>query len=105
LLALRAEVLLQAGFVVSGPPTKNETTAELQQNPFDVFVVCHTWSKTDIEEMAQIYKRNNPGGCIIAVLETPWSACPPVADAVVSGVEGPNALLSKIRECMRSKAA
>jgi hypothetical protein len=104
-LELRREILVKAGFAVSTPSRKDEAVAEAAQPKFDVLLLCHRWPAAAVRELTRKFKQANRGSPIVAIIATPWSIGPPLADATISGVDGPEAMIAAIRQCTQRRKA
>ena len=105
LRSLRSEVLSQAGFQVSSPTTKAEALLEIERNHFEVLLLCYSWRVPLLQELADAFKRQNRAGCIIAITTTPWASKPLEADFAVYAIDGADALVQKIKECVQQHKA
>ena len=99
LLRLRREMLIQAGFRVTSPPSEKEILAQIEHHHFDVLLLCHRWPALAMQELAEIFKRRNPEGCIIAIAAAFWRDELPMADLTVFAADGPQALIAAIKKC------
>lgn len=96
---LRAKVLEVAGHEVEIGVTGQQVLALLSSRKYDVLLVCHSLPEDTCQEVALAYRSLNPEGHVVGILKNEWdddSCGLQKFDARVSGISGPNALLSTV---------
>ncbi len=104
---LRAKVLEHEGHVVDIGASNEQLSALIASRHYDLLLVCHSLSEDVCEELAGAYRVLNPSGHVVGILKQDWddSSCGTQKfDAHVSGVRGPGALVSTIRNVGRQSA-
>jgi len=104
---LRAKVLEHEGHVVDIGVTNEELSALIASRHYDLLLVCHSLPDEVCEELSEAYRGLNPGGHVVGILKQDWddNYCGTQKfDAHVSGVRGPGALVSTVRNVGRRSA-
>ena len=96
---LRAKVLELAGHEVEIGTTGQQVLALLSSRKYDLLLVCHSLPEDTCQEVARAFRAMNSDGHVVGILRNEWdddSCGLQKFDARVSGISGPNALLSAI---------
>lgn len=97
LLNLRAEVLKSAGYDVISTTNPEQANFRMANEICDVLLLCYSlpddWQKRLIES----FRRDCPGGRVVAISNVPFARTPTEADQRVYGIEGPVALINAVR--------
>jgi hypothetical protein len=95
LLDLRNEVLREAGFDVFGTCDEGDALRMMKGSPVSFLVLCHSVPETTRAILIETFRKYCPHGRIIGISNVPWPQASDM-DAVVYGVEGPEALIQTI---------
>jgi DNA-binding NarL/FixJ family response regulator len=95
LLWLRESVLRNAGFDVLTTVDLKEGIAHIERGHCGVLLMCYTLPLLARKRLAENFRSNCPDGRIITVSNQQGQ--PEFADAVVYGIDGPEALIDAIR--------
>jgi CheY-like chemotaxis protein len=94
LLLLRAAVLRAAGSEVDVTESKQQTLELLRDRNYDAMVICCSISGDSAPEYVTLFRERNPQECVAYIGEHPWHRPTTIqADTLVSGTEGPDALI------------
>ena len=109
LLWLREIVLRHAGFNVFTTSDPKQAILKIQAGNCGVLLLCHSLEDEFRHELANEYRKCCPEGRIVAITNDKVSELPPNTDALVYGLEGPEALIAALNgestEPVRSDAA
>jgi len=100
LALLRAKVLESEGHHVEIGSSDQQLLALVASRKYDVLLVCHSLPEEICQAVAQAFRLANPRGHVVGILKTDFDEdhCGLERfDARVSGIAGPNALLSTVR--------
>ena len=95
LLTIRHEVLRQAGFNTFSTSSEEEALQLINEGRCPFLVLCHTLRESTRANLVEQFRKYCPQGRIIGVSNVPWPQTRDL-DAVVYGVEGPDALIQAI---------
>lgn len=96
LAMLRAAVLRTAECEVVCPVSQSDAIQIMQEERFDVLLICYDYSDEAGEEICDAFKKANPGGRIIALRKSHRDpACDDVHDAVYT-LDGPATLIRAV---------
>jgi hypothetical protein len=96
LLALREWVLQSAGYAVLTASPK-EAASRVRNGECGVLLLCYSVPVEWRNRLVQRFREHCPGGRIIAITNQPVLETPKEVDALIYGVEGPEALLDVIQ--------
>jgi DNA-binding NarL/FixJ family response regulator len=96
LLWLRDAVLQSAGFDVMTTANEDDALNRIRQGNCGILLLCYSLSERARENLAEEFRKFCPNGRIVAIANEKMDK-PEVADALVYGVEGPEALIDVIR--------
>jgi DNA-binding response OmpR family regulator len=97
-LATRADVLKQAGYLVSIASSESSACHILDQANFDLVIVCHTFSPSDRRRVVEAARRSNSRPRVISINRGPETEM--AADATIHSLDGPDALLRSVAEVL-----
>jgi len=102
-IKLRNAVLAMAGYEVVSPATIEEVPDMCAREPFDLVVLGHSITRAERVEVI----RNIRAVCSVPILSlyTAPGTRDRLADCEVNALEGPEALLQTMRECIESQSA
>ena len=100
---LRAHVLSHAGFSTTRADSRQEALQLLSEKQFDALVISYSTSGSDIVEMAHLFRGRNPNAPIITVAKDKWEDLKIDVDFVVTGEEGPEALIEAVDTALNRK--
>ena len=92
LLALRHEVLRQAGFDVCTTCSEQQALRLIKEICYSLLLLCHTLKAGARANLIANFRKYRPQGRIIGISNVPWPGRGEL-DAVVYGVEGPEVLI------------
>jgi DNA-binding NarL/FixJ family response regulator len=95
LLDLRNQVLRQAGFHVVGTCDEGDALRMMKGSQVSFLLLCHSVPEGVRATLIETFRKFCPRGRIIGISNVPWPQAGDV-DAVVYGVEGPEALIQTI---------
>ena len=96
LAMLRAAVLRTAECDVLCPVSQGDAIRIMQEERFDVLLICYDYSEEAGEEICDAFKKSNPGGRIIALRKSHReAACDDVQDSVFT-LDGPAVLIRAV---------
>jgi DNA-binding NarL/FixJ family response regulator len=96
LLWLRDAVLQSAGFDVMSTASEDDALNRIRQGNCGILLLCYSLSEPAREHLTDEFRKCCPSGRIVAITNRKMDK-PEVADALVYGVEGPEALIDAIR--------
>ena len=97
---LRVKVLEHAKHEVDISTNEQQALALMATRHYDLLLVCHSLPEDICQNIAQAFRVANPDGHVVGILRRDWDddTCGTQRfDAHVSGIAGPNALLSTLR--------
>lgn len=97
----RAEVLRQAGFIVSTPGDANEAIQIMRHGDFDAIVLSYTLPNETVQRLAESAREYCPDCPVIAITDTSMLDRRIAPDAVAHANEGPGALLSALNRVLQ----
>jgi hypothetical protein len=78
------------------PVSQGDAISIMQEEKFDVLLICYDYSDEAGEEICDAFKKSNPGGRIIGLRKSHRDpACDDVQDAVFT-LDGPAALIRAV---------
>jgi DNA-binding response OmpR family regulator len=89
---LRQAVLKAQGVSCVFCETQSEALDAIERELFDAMAVCHTVPEETIEEIHQAFSKRNPDAGVVLILKDWTQEKKDDPDAVILGIEGPNAL-------------
>ena len=102
LALLRQRVLEAAAFAVSSPDSDLAAIRLMEQERFDVVIVCHSVPKHSAKKLLSVFRQHNPDACVICVsLNTTRKPGSDRSEAHVYAGNGPEALIKEIQSCGR----
>jgi DNA-binding NarL/FixJ family response regulator len=96
LLWLRDAVLQSAGFDVTSTASEDDALNRIRQGNCGILLLCYSLSEPARDQLTEEFRKCCPDGRIVAITNKKMDK-PEVADALVYGVEGPEALIDAIR--------
>jgi len=96
LLWLREVVLQNAGFDVFTTSDPKEATLKTQAGNCGVLLLCHSLETEFRRKLANEFRRSCPEGRIVAITNEKVAELPANTDALVYGLEGPEALIAAL---------
>jgi PleD family two-component response regulator len=96
LLWLREAVLQSAGFEVLTIPDEKEALAKIEAIDCGVLLLCYSVDEHAVRQITKKYRESCPDGRIVAITNATLANSAVEADALVYGLEGPDALLAAI---------
>ena len=96
LLWLRNAVLQSAGFDVMTTASADDALQRIRDQDCGVLLLCYSLSEPARNRLTETFRKCCPHGRIVAITNKKMDK-PEVADALVYGVEGPEALIEAIR--------
>jgi DNA-binding NarL/FixJ family response regulator len=95
LMWLRDAVLSSAGFDVLTTLDVEEGLAHIQRGQCGVLLMCYSLPRLSRKRLAEAFRVNCPHGRIITIANEHFE--PEFADAIIYGMEGPEALIEAVR--------
>ena len=96
---LRTHVLQRAGFSVTRADSRQEALQLLQQ-PFDALIISYSLPSEGLVDMTELFRERNKNSPIIAIAKGKWQDLKIDLDFVVTGAEGPEALLEVVETAL-----
>ncbi len=96
LAKLRAKVLEQAGCSVRVPLNREQAQDEIAADPPDVLLIAYTLSHHSAVFFSTMFRQKNPAGRVVAINATPFEPRPQYADAHLSAVDDPDAMIEAV---------
>lgn len=93
----RAEVLRNAGHIVTVPKDKQEAMAAVHASAFDVAIVSYTLSSRTVEEFVELLRQKAPQTAIISIAAHGWEDRLIEPDETVLANDGPQALVGAVQ--------
>ncbi|HZD95796.1 MAG TPA: response regulator [Candidatus Sulfotelmatobacter sp.] len=100
---LRKYVLSNAGFLVFWAESRKEALQLLRENEFDALVISYSISDDIMVEMTGLFRQHNPNSPIVSVAKGRWQDLKIEFDSVVTGDEGPEALIEAVETVLNRK--
>ena len=103
---MRDAVLRYAGFEVFTTSNQKDIVGEVQAGRCDILLLCHSLDEGFRHDVAKQFRESRPTGRIVSITNDKVSEIPPYLDALVYGIEGPEALIAALNgKEMPDKAA
>jgi DNA-binding NarL/FixJ family response regulator len=96
LVFLREAVLKHAGYRVVNAFTEAEALAKIYSGDCGVLLLCYSVEEKSRKQITRTFREVCPEGRIVSITNQPLNQ-PPDADAIVYGVDGPDALIRAVR--------
>ena len=84
LVLARAELLRRAGFEVETAQNVREAVAAVERHPFNLILICHTFSTDDRAQIASVLETRAPHGFIMPLTKAYEDIVPDPPDILVS---------------------
>lgn len=102
-LAERELALRNSGFEVVSVRSESEARFEIEMGRCGNLLICSRSNLETIHELAQLFKKYCPDGCILLVTMGSDIGMPDDADYVVLESEGPEAIVQALSDLGRSR--
>ena len=97
LLWLREVVLQHAGFNVFTTSNPKQAVLKIQAGNCGVLLLCYSLESEFRRKLANEFRKSCPEGRIVLITNDKLSELPADTDALVYGIEGPEALIAALR--------
>lgn len=102
---LRRSVLEANNILVDSPESAEEADMRLlEDNSYDVALLCHSLPLEMAKQLVTAFRRRNPAGCLIYITKTPWEKPPVKVDLFVAGIDGPDSLVHAVLGCKQHRS-
>lgn len=102
LVSLREAVLKKAGYRVVSAFNEADALGKIYSGDCGVLVLCYSMEEESRKHITKAFREVCPAGRIVSITNQPLKQSPD-ADAVVYGVDGPEALISAVRGDLTSQ--
>jgi hypothetical protein len=96
LISLREQILESLGYEVFSTMIPQEADLLVKRGHCGVLLICYSWSDNWRKELIKNFRANCPQGRVVLITDHPIAQASEGADALVYGLNGPEALMDAV---------
>lgn len=96
LISLREQILEFVGYDVVSTTLAHKADLLIKRNHCDVLLICYSLSEDWRRRLIEDFRANCPQGRVVVITNHPVAQTPKQADALIYGVDGPEALMDAV---------